>query len=310
MTYRCNQSCPYCRWGDPTTSGRQHAVLDEILIDAEKLDVLDVDRIVLSGGEPLLHPSILEIVRYYASAGHFVVLITNGQRADLETVAQLATVGLAGVAYSLDTAPGPLWLATRSLAPQSASRVSRNLAVVAEAVQGGLLSLELGINAVISRKTCDVATTLGLIEWAEELSLDYVKFQPIFDDGYAGLHAQDMMLRPADSQELRSIADAIEAHHPSVATNNPDRWRDIADLLDRGDLNWSGCGLGHRQTILHQGEFRFCAWNDHHVLGRRDASLNEALVREQRRSLPVATDQCITGLHCFCLQSLDHSWRV
>ena len=78
ITYLCNYSCHYCRWGSKKTEGRVHKSLESILASSKDLELIGTQRIVLSGGEPLLHPEINAIVSHYSKIVEEVVLISNG----------------------------------------------------------------------------------------------------------------------------------------------------------------------------------------------------------------------------------------
>ena len=103
VTYVCNYTCNYCRWGSSDTPGRFHQKLEDILVDRKELESIGVERIVLSGGEPLLHPKINQIVHHFSNLVEDVILITNGWLADLSKIQILIDYGLTGVAFSIDS---------------------------------------------------------------------------------------------------------------------------------------------------------------------------------------------------------------
>ena len=74
LTYICNFTCHYCQWGDPTNEKRKNIQLDKLLVKSKSLKQMGVERIVFSGGEPLLHPNFREIVGYYGKAVNEVVM--------------------------------------------------------------------------------------------------------------------------------------------------------------------------------------------------------------------------------------------
>ena len=79
VTYKCNAKCHYCRWGDTNTEGRVHQPDRYIFISKETLQNLNTQRIVFSGGEPLLRLDLEQIISYYKKSGvHSIVVITNG----------------------------------------------------------------------------------------------------------------------------------------------------------------------------------------------------------------------------------------
>jgi cyclic pyranopterin phosphate synthase len=106
LTDRCNLRCVYCM---PKDGVQWQALADQLSVE-EIVRVVEsaahggVKRVRLTGGEPLVHPNIVEIVRRLASIPQIeeVSLTTNAML--LERLAQpLADAGLKRVNISLDT---------------------------------------------------------------------------------------------------------------------------------------------------------------------------------------------------------------
>ncbi len=68
VTYRCNARCSYCRWGDGRTSERRDPAVADLCVAPELLRAASVWRVVLSGGEPLLHPQLADVLAHYTAA--------------------------------------------------------------------------------------------------------------------------------------------------------------------------------------------------------------------------------------------------
>lgn len=106
LTDRCNLRCVYCM---PQDGLQWQARADQLSVDeiarvVETAAQGGVKRVRLTGGEPLVHPKIVEIVRRIASIKGIeeVSLTTNGML--LEKLAQpLADAGLTRVNISLDS---------------------------------------------------------------------------------------------------------------------------------------------------------------------------------------------------------------
>src|ERR1700693_1224732 len=83
---RCNLSCAYCneyvKVSDPVPTA-------EMLRRIEKLASLGTGIITISGGEPLLHPDLDEIIRAIRSYGAIATIITNGYLLTPERIQQL-----------------------------------------------------------------------------------------------------------------------------------------------------------------------------------------------------------------------------
>jgi MoaA/NifB/PqqE/SkfB family radical SAM enzyme len=117
VTYLCNATCRYCRWGNSETPSRAHQELRNILLPKETLEALGTERIVLSGGEPRINPNLKIILEYYKSLVDDVILVTNGYGLDEASVSQLTKSGVTGITVSLDSVfPGETML-TRATPP-------------------------------------------------------------------------------------------------------------------------------------------------------------------------------------------------
>jgi cyclic pyranopterin phosphate synthase len=106
LTDRCNLRCTYCM----PVEGLEWLPNDKLLTDDELVRVIRVatehgiERVRLTGGEPLIRPSIVEIVRSVAALPlrPEITLTTNG--IGLASMAQsLAEAGLDRINVSLDT---------------------------------------------------------------------------------------------------------------------------------------------------------------------------------------------------------------
>src|SRR6201986_3496673 len=72
---RCNLSCAYCNEYDKVSDPVPTA---EMLRRIDLLAKLGTGIITISGGEPLLHPELDEIIRAIRNQGAVATIITNG----------------------------------------------------------------------------------------------------------------------------------------------------------------------------------------------------------------------------------------
>lgn len=105
VTNECNSKCTHC-YNLGAHDGRR-ACAGAALSDVERSELLmalreqGVFRLVVSGGEPLLHPRIFDLLDEARSLGFQVVLYTNGLLVDDEAANRLAGLGLVSVEVSV-----------------------------------------------------------------------------------------------------------------------------------------------------------------------------------------------------------------
>jgi MoaA/NifB/PqqE/SkfB family radical SAM enzyme len=74
------------------------------------LRLRNCDGISIAGGDPLMHPDVVEIVRYVASKGVKPILNTNGGRLTMELLRELKKAGVYGFTFHVDSKQGrPKW---------------------------------------------------------------------------------------------------------------------------------------------------------------------------------------------------------
>jgi len=101
VTKACNLYCEGCyRENDP----RGHKPLDEVKRDLEIFKRLrKTDGISIAGGDPLVHPDIVEIVRLIAQDGLKPIINTNGLALNKDFLRELKKAGLAGFTFHIDS---------------------------------------------------------------------------------------------------------------------------------------------------------------------------------------------------------------
>jgi GTP 3',8-cyclase len=150
VTDRCNFRCRYCM-----PSGGVPKVVHSDLLSLEELadlvtwlvQRLGIERIKLTGGEPLVRRGINELVQQIARIPgvHEVSLTTNGSHLQ-QHAAELKAAGLARVNVSLDSLdPDRFHQLTRG------GRLQETLSGIAAAIAAGLTPLKL--NSVLQRST-------------------------------------------------------------------------------------------------------------------------------------------------------------
>ena len=168
--------------------------MEKILLPAKTLEALGTRRVVISGGEPMLHPKIADILGYYKKLVGQVVIITNGYGLDRGAVEDLLRAGATGITISMDSVDSMESFLTRRTPPALHAKVLQNVAEIA----GSGRKCELGINCTVSSVTANWLTVRDMLEFGESACLDFVKFQPVFDDGYVSANSPGLLLGPDD----------------------------------------------------------------------------------------------------------------
>jgi MoaA/NifB/PqqE/SkfB family radical SAM enzyme len=99
LTYRCNWRCVFCY--NPRHSDLQPLSLGDWTDVLDDLRALGTLGVVLTGGEPLVHPEFLQIARAARTRGFAVRLFTNGSLVTETMADALAGLDLVGVEMSL-----------------------------------------------------------------------------------------------------------------------------------------------------------------------------------------------------------------
>uniref|UniRef100_I2PYC1 Radical SAM superfamily enzyme n=1 Tax=Desulfovibrio sp. U5L TaxID=596152 RepID=I2PYC1_9BACT len=159
-TTKCNLYCEGCyRENDPDG----HRPLADVIRELETVQKLRrTDGISIAGGEPLIYPDIVPLVRYIASKGWKPIINSNGQALTPELVRELAAAGLVGFTMHVDShQKRPGW---KGASEKDLCALRLTLAEMIREHGGGRLSC--AFNATIYRDT--LADIPMLTRWAHE----------------------------------------------------------------------------------------------------------------------------------------------
>lgn len=93
ITKNCNLKCKHCYQGSHMDE-QLMMNLNEVRSIASKLGELGTLSVVLTGGEPFLHPNLVEIVETFNNWNIRVVIFTNGQVIQNETIRKLSNMNV------------------------------------------------------------------------------------------------------------------------------------------------------------------------------------------------------------------------
>lgn len=259
LTDRCSLRCTYCMpaEGVPWLAGPTLLSTDELVRLAGIAVDLGIEEIRLTGGEPLLRPDVVDVVRRLAALrspslprGPELSITTNGLR--LPSLAQpLADAGLARVNISLDTLRRD-----RFAALTRRDRLVDTLAGIAAADAAGMAPIKL--NAVAMRGVND-DELVDLVRFAVQhgYEMRFIEQMPL-DAGHVWSRVQ-MVTGQEILAALRAAFDLTPA--PGRGSAPAERW-----LVDGGpasvgviaSVTAPFCGACDRVRLTADGQLRSC----------------------------------------------------
>jgi MoaA/NifB/PqqE/SkfB family radical SAM enzyme len=209
---RCNLSCKYCNEYDdfsrPVPTATMFARLD-------KLAQLGTSVVTISGGEPLLHPELDQIIRRIRSHGMIAGLITNGFFLVPERVEQLNRAGLEWLQISIDN------VTPDEVSKKSLKVLDKKLETLAEYAE-----FHVNINSVVGGGVRHPED--ALIIGKRALELGFSSTVGIIHDGGGQLQAlgseERRVYQAMKALEKRSFT-RLHAFQDNIARGRPNQWR-------------------------------------------------------------------------------------
>jgi len=209
---RCNLACEYCNEYDDFS---KPVPLEAMFQRIDKLAALGTSVVTISGGEPLLHPELDDIIRRIRSNGMIAGMITNGYLLVAERIQRLNSSGLEWLQISID-----------NVTPDDVSK--KSLKVLDKKLQ--LLSehadFHVNINSVVGGGVCNPQDALTIGRRALELG---------FTSTVGIIHDGSGQLQPLGEEERRvyhemkamekSSFTRINGFQDNIAQGRPNEWR-------------------------------------------------------------------------------------
>ena len=102
LVRRCNLTCQHCYALSANKDFDNELSTPQIFAVMDDLKQMGVPALILSGGEPLLHPDIFTIAARAKAMRFYVALSTNGTLINETNIAQIAAAGFHYIGISLD----------------------------------------------------------------------------------------------------------------------------------------------------------------------------------------------------------------
>ena len=214
LTNICNAACDFCSFSRdklPSTSGKA-VDLNEAKRALDILSAQGVRFMVFTGGEPMVHRSIYEILAYSTSLGMTNMMVTNGFSLNERSVTRLAEAGLSGVIISIDSHQAEVHEENRGL-KNVCSRIEKAIPILRKHKIGATASVTLSRLIEDTEKLPDFLSRLGF---------DAVTFSfPLtsLDSSYLGAADSDLVSFSRD--EMHGLIRSVKALKKRFPVLNP-----------------------------------------------------------------------------------------
>lgn len=229
---RCNLSCAYCNEYDSYSNPVPTA---EMIRRVDLLASLGTTIITISGGEPLLHPDLDEIIRRIRGHGLIAGLITNGYLLVPERIKRLNRAGLDHLQISID-----------NVTPDEVSK--KSLKVLDQKLQwlAQYALFHVNINSVLGSPVRNPEDALMIARRALELG---------FTSTVGILHDRSGQLQPLSERQRQIFEEIMRMGKASYA-----RLHQFQRNIARGLPNDWRCRSGSRYLyICEDGLVHYCS---------------------------------------------------
>ena len=229
---RCNLACAYCNEYDDFSK----PVAKELMFSRiDHLGKLGTTIIVISGGEPLMHPDLDEIIARIRKHGIIAGMITNGYLLTAERIERLNRAGLEHLQISIDN------VMPDEVSKKSLKVLDKKLQLLAEYAE-----FHVNINSVIGGGVKDPEDAVTVGKRARELG---------FTSTVGIIHDGEGQLKPLRPEEMSVYLQMKEMNRSSYSRLNK-----FQDNIGLGKPNHWRCRSGSRYLyICEDGLVHYCS---------------------------------------------------
>ena len=228
----CNLSCAYCNEYDKVS---EPVPVDEMLRRIDHLARLGTSIITISGGEPLTHPDLDQIIARIRHHGRIAGMITNGYFLMPDRIERLNKAGLDHMQISIDN------VQPDEISKKSLKVLDKKLEFLSQ-----YADFHVNINSVVGGgiKNPQDALTVG----NRALGLGFTSTVGIIHDG-------DGQLKPLGTEERR-----VWSEMRGFKKKNYSRFNHFQEAIANGEPNDWRCRAGSRYLyICEDGLVHYCS---------------------------------------------------
>ncbi|HKU24357.1 MAG TPA: radical SAM protein [Candidatus Sulfotelmatobacter sp.] len=277
---RCNLACTYCNEFDDFS---KPVPIDDMYRRIDKLGALGTSVVTISGGEPLLHPQLDDIIHRIRANDMVAGLITNGYLLVAERIERLNRAGLEWLQISIDNV-NPDEVSKKSL-----KVLDKKLQLLAE-----FSDFHVNINSVVGAGIKHPQDALAIGKRAVELG---------FSSTVGIIHDGGGQLQPLGDEERRIYHEMKRLEKRSFTRVNS-----FQDNIAKGKPNDWRCRAGSRYLyICENGLVHYCSQQRGYPAIPLENYTREHLRREyltEKSCAPHCTVSCVHQVSIF------DSWRA
>jgi len=255
MTRRCNLKCVHCYAQSEDKDYDNELTHEQSLKMIDDLAEFGVPVLLFSGGEPLIHPRLVEYAEYAIKKGMRAVISTNGTLITKEKAEILKKVGLSYVGISIDGLEE-----THNKFRGVNNAYKKAMEAVKNCQAAGI---KVGLRFTINKRNVDDIP--GIFDILEDMNIPRACFYHLV---YSG-RGSDIAKEDLTHQETRDTIDLImkrtkELHdngkpkeiltvdnhadgpylYLKLKEEDPERAAEVLELLEMNEGNNSGRGIG------------------------------------------------------------------
>ncbi len=255
MTRRCNLKCVHCYARSEDISYDNELSHEQSIAMIDDLSRFGVPVLLFSGGEPTVHPRLVEYAKYAVSKGMRAVISTNGTLITKEKAKIFKEIGLSYVGISLDGLEE-----THDKFRGVKGSYKKAMAAIKNCQEAGI---KVGLRFTINKR--NVKDIPGIFDLLEEKNIPRACFYHLVYSGRGSEIAKEDLSHEETRKVLDLIMDRTKDLHDrnlpkEVLTvdnhadgpyiyqrllgEDPDRAAEVLELLEMNEGNNSGRGIG------------------------------------------------------------------
>lgn len=255
MTQRCNLKCVHCYARSEDISYDNELNREQCLAMIDDLAEFGVPVLLFSGGEPLVHPRLMEYAQYAVSKGMRAVISTNGTLITKEKARKLKEIGLSYVGISLDGMEE-----THDKFRGVKGTFKKAMKAIDNCQEAGI---KVGLRFTMNKR--NVADINGIFDLLEEKNIPRACFYHLVYSGRGSEIAKEDLSHEETREVLDLIMDrtrdlhdrnkpkevlTVDNHadgpylYQRLLKEDPERAAEVLELLEMNEGNNSGRGIG------------------------------------------------------------------